>query len=186
MIHMQMQPTRKFDYEPNSRKLIRMQYLYSAVLRSMSAAENPKDQTKRLLDWRRFVAWTSRDMITGITTMVLLRCPADAQERLCGMMEDQGQYQKHLLRHPMLVHAFLAEDISFRSKTFSKAFAAPMYGLVSFSEAHSRDSVLTCFAGRNWIWDAQPPSTHNVPAVSCSWLARWVIFSSTTTYISPA
>lgn len=115
---MQMQPSRKLEYNPKTRKLKRIQYLYSAVRRSLIAAANPKDPTKRLLDWRRFVVWTGREMQTGITTMVILRPATDIQERFNGSMSDGAGGQRQLLRHPMLAHAFFAENLVVESSYF--------------------------------------------------------------------
>lgn len=129
---MQMQASRKLDYDSNTRKLKRVQYLYSAIRRSLSAAPNPKDPTKRLLDWRRLVVWTGREMQTGVTTMVILRCANDDQERFIGSFGDGAEGQRQLLRHPMLAHAFFAESLVVQCSYFSSDFANPMYGLVSY------------------------------------------------------
>lgn len=126
---MQRQPCRRLEYDPQTRALARVQYVYSAILRSLGCAEAPKDPTKRLIDWRRLIVWTSRDMCTGQTTMVVLRCPNETQERLMNVMSTGGEYQRRVLRHPMLVHAFFAEDVYTSSMDFSREFAAPMYGL---------------------------------------------------------
>lgn len=131
LIHLQTQPSRRLEYDEKTKKLNRIQYVYSSVLRSLSAAENPKDATKRILDWQRFVAWTGYDVASGNTTMVILRCPKDTQERLLSMIGDEAHCQRQMLRYPMLVHAFFAEDFYVRAKYFAKNFAAPLYGLVS-------------------------------------------------------
>ena len=128
---MQMQPSRQLGHDSKSQKLKRVQYLYSAIRRSLSAAANPKDPTKRLLDWRRFVVWTGREMQTGVTTMVILRCATDVQDRFIASMSDGAEGQRQLLRHPMLAHAFFAESLVVASSYFSSEFATPMYGLVS-------------------------------------------------------
>lgn len=128
---MQMAPGRELEYDKQTRKLARVQYLYSAVVRSLSAAANAKDPTKRVLDWRRFIVWTSRDMDTGVTTMVVLRAPADKQERFMSTMGDKADGQRRLLRYPMLAHTFIAEDQLLRHNIFSWKFANPLYGLVS-------------------------------------------------------
>ncbi|KAK3722456.1 hypothetical protein LTR37_002448 [Vermiconidia calcicola] len=129
LIHMQRQPCRRLEYDAQTKALARVQYVYSAILRSLGCAEAPKDPTKRLIDWRRLIVWTSRDMCTGQTTMVVLRCPNETQERLINVMSTGGDYQRQMLRHPMLVHAFFAEDVYTSSMDFSREFAAPMYGL---------------------------------------------------------
>ncbi|KAK5170478.1 uncharacterized protein LTR77_005066 [Saxophila tyrrhenica] len=61
--------------------------------------------------------------------MVVLRCPADAQERLLGVLGDGGEHQRLFISHPTLIQAFFAEDFAIRSSTFSKYFAEPMYEL---------------------------------------------------------
>ena len=68
-------------------------------------------------------------MRSGVTTMILLRCPAAAREAMVRRLGDGGAGQRELLRHPMLVHALLAEDLVRRSTDFSKDFAAPLYPL---------------------------------------------------------
>ena len=133
MIQMQMCPSRKLQYDTETKKLTRLQFIYSAINRSLSAAENPKDPTKRVLDWQRFVVWTGRDMLTGATTMVILRCPPDAQERFITSMGDEAEGQRQLLRQPMLPHAFFAEDLIIRGTWFSGEWAKPIYGMVSSS-----------------------------------------------------
>jgi hypothetical protein len=59
LIHMQLQPSRHLEYDRQSRTLSRIQFIYSAVIRSLGAAENPKDPTKRLLNWQRLIACKS-------------------------------------------------------------------------------------------------------------------------------
>ena len=98
-------------------------------MRSLGSAANPTDPTKRVLDWRRLCVWTRRDMRSGVTTMIILRCPAEPKEKIMSVLGDGGESQRELLRHPMLVHALLAEDLVLRSTDFSKDFAAPLYGL---------------------------------------------------------
>ena len=105
------------------------EYLYSAIHRSLTSASNPNDPTKRVLDWRRLCVWTGRDMVRGVTTMIILRCPAEPQAHIMQVLGDGAAGQRELLRHPMLVHAVLAEDLMFRSNDFSKEFASPLYGL---------------------------------------------------------
>lgn len=68
-------------------------------------------------------------MQTGDTTMIVLRCPADAQERMLSLIGDGGDGHSLLIRFPMLVDAFIAEDLAVRSQQFSEEFAKPMYGL---------------------------------------------------------
>ena len=114
-----------------TKKLKRIQYLYSAVIRSLSAAENHQDPTKRVLDWQRFVVWTGRDMLTGATTMVVLRCPPDAQDRFIQLLGDGGEGQRQLLRHPMLPHTFFAEDLIIRVTYFEGDWARPIYLMVN-------------------------------------------------------
>ena len=82
-----------------------------------------------MLDWRRLCVWTRCDLRRGATTLILLRCPADARARLAALLDDHHSGRRELLRCPMLVHACLAEHLVRRSTTFSEDFAAPLYGL---------------------------------------------------------
>ena len=96
----------------------------------MSSAANPNDPTKRVLDWRRLTVWTQRDTRTGANTMIILRLPARVQERLFATFGDEGEGQAELLRHPMLLHAWLGEWLIIESTQFSQDFAEPLYGMV--------------------------------------------------------
>ena len=144
LVHMQMQPSRKLAYDTITGKLSRIEYIYSHIVRSLSAAANPKDPTKRVLDWRRFCVWTGRNMLTGETTIVALRCPFQVQERLMSYGDDPA-WRQQLLRHPMLVHASLAEQLIIMDSYFSKEFAAPIYGLVSCSSNPSPFIHCICY-----------------------------------------
>ena len=131
LIYMQMGPGQELEYDKQTRKLARVQYIYSAVIRSLGASANAKDPTKRVLDWRRLIVWTSRDILSGVTTMVVLRSPAANPGLFMKAMGDGAQGQRRLLRYPMAAHTFIAEDQLLRQNIFSWKFANPMYGLVS-------------------------------------------------------
>ena len=132
LIHIQMQPSRKFEYDPKTGKLARVQFVYSNISRSINSASNPKDPTKRVLDWRRVIVWSGYDLLTGHSTIVALRCPSEVQERMVDFGKDALRRQQ-LLRHPILVHTSFAQHLSVLDTYFSKEFAAPIYHLVSFS-----------------------------------------------------
>ncbi|CAG8975043.1 hypothetical protein HYALB_00011706 [Hymenoscyphus albidus] len=126
--HMQKQPSQRLEYDDESGKLIRLQYLYSHIIRSQSTAASPGDLTKRVLDWRKMIIWTGRDMQSGETTIVALHCPQDLREKLVSMC-DSGVQQRHLLRHPMIVHATFGELLHELDFYFPGNFATPIYEL---------------------------------------------------------
>lgn len=130
MIQMQMCPSRELEYDTKTNKISRIQYLYSAIDREFTSTPTASVTVERFLECQRSIAWTSRDMHTGSTTMVVLRCPAQTQKQLVDAFSEV-EHRRHLLRYPMIIHACFAEDIFVRSMEFSREIAAPMYGWVS-------------------------------------------------------
>ena len=127
---MQMMASKNLEYDGSA--LSRIQYLYSAVVRSLGASANPKDPTRRVMNWRRLVVWTDYNPKSGTTNVVILRCPGETQERLLHAIMRQGGGSgsgPEMLRDPMLVHALLAEDLIVRAANFSQQFASPIYEL---------------------------------------------------------
>lgn len=131
LIRSQTPPSSLLKYDPNSGHPTYIQYLYSGVIRAFKASDNPVTTSRSVLDWQRFITWTGRDMRTGVTTIVVFRCPTETQERLLRLIGDEAEGQEQLLRHPMLVHAMLMEDLVPEWGAFSGNFARPLYALVS-------------------------------------------------------
>ena len=84
------------------------------IIRNLDQTKHRTSMVKGVIEWARFIVWTGRDMASGVTNMVLLRCPQDAQDRLLDLIGDGGSGQRSLLRHPMMVHSFFAEDLVIR------------------------------------------------------------------------
>ena len=132
----------------------------------MEVAANPNDPTKRVLDWRRICVWTKRDMRTGATNMIILRCPADAKERLFSALGDGPTGRRELLRHPMLLHGVLGEYLTLDGTVFSKDFAAPLYGLVRSLQVFRVSIELTRICFRSSTWATPRPNSRRAPAGS--------------------
>jgi hypothetical protein len=79
------------------------------------------------------VLGTCRDLKTGRTTIILLRCPPEVQRALLNRLAEGGEPKRLLLAHPMLIHGLIAEHLVTQGLEFSRDFAAPMYGLVGIA-----------------------------------------------------
>ncbi|KAF2493174.1 hypothetical protein BU16DRAFT_540895 [Lophium mytilinum] len=98
---------------------------FSAVIRSHESYRGKRtDLSRSVIDWQRCCIWGDHHA-TGDFTYMIWRCPLYIKE----MFRETfiGPDGSNLLYHPMLVHAFLAENIVVHAYDFLKYFAEPLY-----------------------------------------------------------
>lgn len=103
------------------------EFWYSLIIRSLESIEGSIDPSKRVLNWARFCVWAGQDTTSRTTTIVALKCPEDLKAELVLALGDKGEAIK---QHPMLIHAFLAQNILLKTDKFLENFADPIYNWV--------------------------------------------------------
>ncbi|KAI5836721.1 hypothetical protein DFP73DRAFT_347240 [Morchella snyderi] len=74
--------------------------------------------------WKRLCVWAGRDLSTGTTVMLVLRCPKDMRAELISSFADQGEA---VMRQPMLLHAFFAQSSLQKADKFMETWADSIY-----------------------------------------------------------
>lgn len=107
--------------------------LAKAILASSHAGDSQSGLTHG-----RFLVWSdcNRD---GSMTYLILRSPPSMKQKFYACFKDGAATA--LVRHPMLVHAFLAEQVYTHAYDFLAYFAEPVYEWVR-TLAHSVKQVL--------------------------------------------
>lgn len=116
-------PGRVVQYDPITQKPIYHQFWYSAIFRSEHGIRS-LDSSKSILGWSRLCVWAGRDLRAGTTTMLVLRCPKDIKADLVDNFIDKGEM---VLRQPMLLHAFFAQNFLQTAGNFTQSWADPIY-----------------------------------------------------------
>lgn len=99
------------------------EFWYSAIFRSEHGIRS-LDSSKSILGWSRLCVWAGRDLRAGTTTMLVLRCPKDIKADLVDNFIDKGEM---VLRQPMLLHAFFAQNFLQTAGNFTQSWADPIY-----------------------------------------------------------
>jgi hypothetical protein len=99
-------PLPSHDHEPTNTQL---ELWYSAVIRTHEDYKgNRFDRSRLVVNWQRMCVWASYST-NGDATFLILRCPSHIKAKLYDAFA--GPAGTSLLNHPMLLHAFLAEQL---------------------------------------------------------------------------
>lgn len=106
----------------------RLQWWYSAVLRTMTA-HNPTetDNSRRVLNWMRCCVWADYDAATGDSTVFAWRFPVHMKQAF--LDEFSGPKGAVLETHPMLLHASWTERLCTHTRDINLWFFEPLYGV---------------------------------------------------------
>ncbi|RPB11692.1 hypothetical protein P167DRAFT_213042 [Morchella conica CCBAS932] len=100
-----------------------VEFWYSAILRS-GGSITCLDSSKSVLGWKRLCVWVGRNLSAGTTIMLVLRCPKDMKTELIDGFSDKGEL---VMRQPMLLNAFFAQNSLQKADKFTETWADPIY-----------------------------------------------------------
>ena len=100
---------------------------YSAVLRSSwdYGDEAARDLSRKVADWRRLSLWSSYDLVTKRSHVLVLGWPPAMRENFQSIF--QGRPGLQLKRHPMILHAYFARNILLKTSEFLHKVSGPLY-----------------------------------------------------------
>jgi hypothetical protein len=86
-----------------------------------------------------------RNLFAGTTIMLVLRCPKDMRAELISSFSDKGEV---VMRQPMLLHAFFAQNSLQKADKFTETWADPIYEWVM--NHVMRKHILYSYAATEW------------------------------------
>ncbi|KAH0604229.1 uncharacterized protein H6S33_006606 [Morchella sextelata] len=139
LLERQHMPGRVVQYDPITQKPIHHQFWYSTILR-LNESITSLDSSKSVLGWKRLCVWVGRNLFAGTTIMLVLRCPKDMRAELISSFSDKGEV---VMRQPMLLHAFFAQNSLQKADKFTETWADPIYEWEQKVDDNGSTSVFT-------------------------------------------